>query len=244
MSLEDVKTETIPGDYQFKATYHGPISQRLWHLRKHDLLEFYLKNQNFSLICDAGCGSGVIAAKVSSLASNSKVFAYDINEESIKFAKNQYQQTNNLFFVRKDLLDKKQVEKIKFDFIYSFEVIEHFTKEEVNQYLCNLFRMGHQKTCYLLTTPDYLTMWYFIEWVMDNFSLAPKLADHQHLTKFTKDKLVNTISKNGFYIKKISNFCGISPFVAHISRNLSDRVYNLEKRMQWGNLLFCEFEKK
>jgi 2-polyprenyl-3-methyl-5-hydroxy-6-metoxy-1,4-benzoquinol methylase len=244
MSLEDLKAESIPGDYQFNATYKGPISQRLWHLRKHDLLKFYLEAKDFQLICDAGCGSGVVAANVSLLAPSSKVFAYDINEESINFARKQYQQNTNLFFQVIDLLEQEQIQELSFDFIYSFEVIEHFHEKDINKYLHNLFKMGNPKTRYLLTTPDYSTLWPFIEWIMDSFSLAPKLDKHQHLTKFTKSKLENTLSENGFRVIEIANFCGLSPFVAHISNKLAENLYNIEKRLKWGNLLFFEFEKR
>jgi 2-polyprenyl-3-methyl-5-hydroxy-6-metoxy-1,4-benzoquinol methylase len=236
--------ESVPGDYQYKATYEGRISQRLWHLQKHALLKQYITGKKFRDICDAGCGSGVLAAVVASWDVNYRVVGYDINQSSLEFARKRYAGIPNVRFIERDLYASTADGVGEFDFIYSMEVIEHFSKSDVPGYLKNLYSMGRTGCRYLITTPDYSSLWPLIEWSLDFFRLTPRLSDHQHLCKFTKKSIAATLEENGFVVLDEYNFCGLSPFIGHISERLAGLYDSFEHTLKVGNLVCCEFEKR
>lgn len=240
MGIENNKIITIPGNYQYKAIEEGPISQRLWHLSKQELMEEYLAGKKFNKICDAGCGSGVIAGKVKILSPDSTIFAYDNNQDCIDFASEIFQ---NVSFKIANLMDLTTIQERNFDFIYSMEVIEHFNNAEVDIFLDSLYNLGCENTQYLITTPDCQSLWPVIECLLDSFNLAPKMDKYQHLSKFSKKTLVQTVEKHKFKVEKIYNFCGMSPFSAHLSLNFSEGVKSFEKRYKLGNLICCEFTR-
>ena len=235
--------DDVSGDYQYCALHKGLVSQRLWHRKKIEIIGGCLQGKNYEDICDAGCGSGVVADFVSSLLPKSKVVGYDINERSLAFASRQFKK-KNLDFCLKNLLKKGENDKKSFDFIYSLEVIEHFSFANVKEYLAALFHIGKDNARYFITTPDYLSMWPLIEWSMDTLKLTPKMAGHQHLTKFTKSRLRDTLERNGFDVLEIGNFCGMSPFFGHLSLKLSTYIDKIENVVGYGNIIFCEFRKK
>jgi 2-polyprenyl-3-methyl-5-hydroxy-6-metoxy-1,4-benzoquinol methylase len=245
MSLENgAKIEEIPGDYQYKAMYHGPISQRLWHLKKYEVLNNFIKKSgcHYKKICDAGCGSGAITGLIAAAYPDSHVFGFDISESSISFAQQQFALQSNVIFKCLDLLQADKLAGMDFDLIYSLEVIEHFNDANVIKYLSSLYAMGHKSAQYLLTTPDYQSLWPFIEMLMDRFSLAPQLS-WQHLNRFTKNKLNRLLTSQGFRIIEIFNFCGFSPFFGHISPRLADLIATWEQQIGYGNIICCHFEK-
>lgn len=235
--------DKIPGNYQYNAITCGPISQRLWHLSKQDLIETIISNETYSKICDAGCGSGVIANKVNELLPSAAIYAYDIEGDCIEFASEFYKDKTNIIFKKCNLLDINTIEERNFDLIFSMEVVEHLSLDKVNEYLNCLYELGTNSTKYIITTPDYESFWPLIELMLDGLSLAPKLEGSQHLTKFTKKKLARIIEEGGFKVTKIYNFCGLSPFVAHVSLSISEYISKFEKKKKWGNLICCEFER-
>lgn len=234
---------SIPGDYQYLATYNGPISQRLWHLRKHDLLQEHLAGKGYRRICDAGCGSGVLAKFAADLCPSAEVRALDVSADSIAFARATYGGVPRLVYEVRDLLEPSAADEASFDFIYSMEVIEHFDQQNVDRYLGTLRALGDERAHYLLTTPDYRTLWPAIEWTLDTLALTPRMKGHQHLTRFTRTRLVSAVERHGFRVLRVDRFCGVSPFLGHVSLRLSDAAYELERRFGLGNLLCCVMEK-
>ncbi|MFZ5452291.1 MAG: class I SAM-dependent methyltransferase [Thermodesulfobacteriota bacterium] len=242
-SRNGLKSEEIPGDYQYQALYHGPISQKLWHYKKYDVLNNVLKSGcHYKMICDAGCGSGTITNLVAKSCPESQVFGFDINQSSITFAQRQFAFQSNATFKCQDLLQANKFAEMDFDLIYSLEVIEHFHDEDVIKFLSSLYRMGHKTSQYFLTTPDYRSLWPLIELLIDRLALAPPL-NLQHLTRFTKKKLISLLTSRGFRIVEIFNFCGFSPFFGHISPRLAHLVDTWEQRIGYGNIIGCHFEK-
>jgi 2-polyprenyl-3-methyl-5-hydroxy-6-metoxy-1,4-benzoquinol methylase len=235
---------SIPGDYQYVATYHGPVSQRLWHLRKHDVLRRHLAGTSYARICDAGCGSGVLARLASELCPGAEVRGLDVDPGSVAFARETYGGAPRLVYEVRDLLRPPAAGEPPFDFVYSMEVIEHFAEEDVGRYLATLRALGHPATRYLLTTPDYGSLWPLIEWTLDAWSLVPPLKGHQHLTRFTRKRLVATVERHGFRVRGLYRFCGVSPFLGQVSLRLSDLAYRLERRLGVGNLLCCEMDRE
>ena len=232
---------SIPGNYQYKAMHYGPVSQRLWHQQKLVLLERFLRTRQFGRVCDIGCGSGIVTSYVAKICPDAEVVGIDVSSESISFAKSQYTDSKNLTFYNRDLLDTGGTGLNTFDFVYATEVIEHLSKDNVQKFLMALGRLGHRRTQYLVTTPDYGSMWPILERILDLASLVPKLRGHQHLSQFTKDRLTHDLVSAGFRVARIYNFCGWSPFWAHVSLPLSQWFQEREQARGEGFLICCEF---
>ena len=235
--------EDVSGDYQFNALHKGPISQRLWHKQKLEVIKNCLQGKGYKNICDAGCGSGVVTDYAAAILPDANLTGYDINERSIAFASEKFKK-HNLHFHLKNLVEQEGGDREQFDFVYSMEVIEHFYPHEIRKYLASLEHIGRKNTRYCITTPDYLSFWPLIEWSMDRLKLTPKMAQHQHLTKFSKSTLSTTLEESGFEVLAIYNFCGMCPFFAHLSLRLSAGIDKIEKSLGYGNLICCEFRKK
>jgi 2-polyprenyl-3-methyl-5-hydroxy-6-metoxy-1,4-benzoquinol methylase len=233
----------IPGDYQYKALHKGPISQRLWHRQKLDLLAEYVSGGRYRSICDVGCGSGIVTDYVASLCPQTQVTGLDIKQECIEFASRHYRGRPNLAFLHQDALKALQPSLGAYDLVFSTEVIEHLDSEGVPRFLATLLSLGHDDTAYLISTPDYGSLWPWLERTMDALALTPKLKDHQHLTCFTKQSLSDALRSQGFGVRRIFNFCGWSPFLGHVSLKLSRMVENMERRHGRGFLIACEFHK-
>jgi len=54
----------------------------------------------------------------------------------------------------------------------------------------------------LIVTPNYKSIWIIVEKVLDRFSLTPNMGNHQHLSKYSIDKLEKIIKLNKMKIIK------------------------------------------
>jgi SAM-dependent methyltransferase len=82
-----------------------------------------------SKVLEIGCGSGYGARLLSDFSS--EVDAYDISSSELKLEWDYFQEKDNLFFY--DTLPEK-----KYDFIVSFEVIEHIDNSNIEEYFKNI----------------------------------------------------------------------------------------------------------
>lgn len=84
-------------------------------------------------------------------------------------------------------------------------------------------------------------MWPLIEWLLDRFGLVAKLDEAQHVTHFTKRRLVAVCERAGWTVHHIGTFNGVAPFLAPISRRLAlglEQIEFLLNRTLPQNLLF------
>jgi hypothetical protein len=81
-----------------------------------------------------------------------------------------------------------------------------------------------------------------IEWLLDRFGLVATLDEAQHVTHFTKCRLVAACEHAGWTVRHIGTFNGVAPFLAPISRRLAlglEQIEFLLNRALPENLLFC-----
>jgi len=96
-----------------------------------------------SKVLEIGCGSGYGARLLSDFSS--EVDAYDISSSELKLEWDYFQEKDNLFFY--DTLPEK-----KYDFIVSFEVIEHIDNSNIEEYFKNIkTRLVDGGVCFLST---------------------------------------------------------------------------------------------
>lgn len=118
------------------------------HVYRYDFAKNYVKD---SIVLDIACGSGYGAYRLSK--NSKKVIGVDISEEIINYAKKNFK-NNNLEFIRASAVDEKLFLDNSFDFICSFETIEHFNSSERKQYLKNLHKWLKPGGYILFSTPN------------------------------------------------------------------------------------------
>jgi 2-polyprenyl-3-methyl-5-hydroxy-6-metoxy-1,4-benzoquinol methylase len=163
----------------------------------------------------------------------------DSNPSAIAYATEAYKTPNLQFRLGQfdDLVDGKP-----FDKIYSIEVIEHLYEDQVASVLSLFYKLANPGAQLFITTPNYRSAWPLIEWLLDRFGLVATLDEAQHVTHFTKQRLVVMCERAGWTVRHIGTFNGVAPFLAPISRRFAlglERIEFLLNRALPQNLLFC-----
>jgi 2-polyprenyl-3-methyl-5-hydroxy-6-metoxy-1,4-benzoquinol methylase len=228
----------ISGDYQARALKSDRAAQRFWHEAKFRLIERIAMPGKQDRVLDAGCGSGTIAHFLSLHAA--EVIGIDSNPSAISYAADSYKCSNNLQFRLgqfEDLLCEQPFERV-----YCIEVIEHLYESQVADVLSVFHKLTKPGGQLLLTTPNYRSAWPLIEWLLDKFALVATLDEAQHVTHFTKRRLVAVCKRAGWTVHHIGAFNGVAPFLAPISRRVALATETIEflfNRVLPQNLLFC-----
>lgn len=226
----------IPGDYQYRALYHGNPVQRLWHKAKLELIGEVALPEPGERILDAACGSGVISDFLAS--SGAAVTGVDLNAEAIRFAKRQFERPG----LRFECMSLFEFAGGPFDRIYCLEAIEHFPEIEVAGLLIRFSRLAAPGARLFLTTPNYASLWPLIEWALDFFELVPRLKGEQHLSKMTPFLLKKIMEKGGWDVIEIGSLNGIAPFAAILPGPISPLLLRWEmrnRRKTRRNLLYA-----
>lgn len=86
---------------------------------------------NNAKIADLGCGSGWLLSELSKANSNLELFGFDISQESIEFAKQNFEKSNSrIHFQTCDWMNIRDITSEKFDIVIcTGNTITHFTEE-------------------------------------------------------------------------------------------------------------------
>jgi len=231
----------ISGDYQARALRSDRAAQRFWHEAKFRLIERVALPQKNERVLDAGCGSGTISDFLSRYAG--QVVGIDSNPAAINYATKAYPASNLQFKVGQfeDLKNEQP-----FDRIYCIEVIEHLFEKQVGEILSLFHNLTNPGATLFLTTPNYRSLWPVIEKLLDSFGLTAQMDEVQHVTHFTKSKLLAVCDQAGWRAEEMGGFNGIAPFLAPISYRPALALERLEFRLRKllpQNLLFCVCKK-
>lgn len=156
------------------------------HLERYQFVLNYTKNKK---VLDIACGTGYGSHLV---ASNGAKFVYgkDIQEESIKYAKENFKKENLNFNIcdatKLDLGDNS------IDVVISFETIEHIKIDRVEIYLRELKRVLKDDGIIIISTPN--------KRVVSPFSKKPK--NIYHTKEYTIYEL-KCLLKNYFVIEEV-----------------------------------------
>lgn len=235
---------SIDGAYQFNAYYKGHPVQRFWHWAKYTQAQKLLSAVPKDLILDVGCGSGVLSYFIAKDNPSSKVIGIDCNASAIAFCKTQYSLPNLAF--KKCLIDELNYKKESISKIAFLEVIEHIYDDQANQVMKQFHRLLKKRGRVVISTPNYASLWPFIEFFLDKFKLVPHLSKQQHIEKYTGSKLIALGRETGFKIisKYTVNF--IAPWLNIFSNSLAKKMHTLEVKnpYHFGSVLVYVFEKK
>lgn len=231
------KIDDIPGNYQEVALKNGPPAQRAWHEYRITRMRDALTGLHCHLAIDIGCGSWIAFPALKQLAD--LTIGIDLNFPALKFCHSHYSLKNGE-------LIQANASKLPFksstcDLVIIQEVIEHLTIDQVKQCLLEAQRILKPGGHLYITTPNYHSLWPFVEFLLDLLRLTPRMRNHQHISKFTGSSLTSLLVEIGFSIEGIGSFNGIAPWLAILSKSLADEVAKVEMNLPYlpGSLLFC-----
>jgi 2-polyprenyl-3-methyl-5-hydroxy-6-metoxy-1,4-benzoquinol methylase len=213
----------ISGDYQARALESPWAAQRFWHAAKLRLVDRVAPPQPNARVADAGCGSGVIAAHAARIARH--VIGFDSNPSAIEFASAAYGSAR-LRFVLGPF--ERMLDEGPFDQIYCLEVLEHLYEEQAIETLRLFARAAAPGAQLFVTTPNAHSAWPLIEWSLDRLQLVPTLDEVQHLTLFSRKKLVRALDLAGWRVDELGTFNGVAPFLAPLSESLARAAEHVE----------------
>jgi 2-polyprenyl-3-methyl-5-hydroxy-6-metoxy-1,4-benzoquinol methylase len=229
----------IPGDYQYRALHAGNAVQRFWHYNKQLTIARYLPSRPADLVLDVGCGSGVIADFLAQ--SGAAVIGIDASAAAIEFASRTFCRENLRF--EKGLVDRSFEIPRPADAIFCLEVIEHVHPEQALEML----RIFHSRLApggrVYLTTPNARSAWPVLEWLLDTFGLAARMAGEQHVAAYSRRTLARLCEQAGFTIERLVTTCLFAPWLAPLSWRLAVSTHRLETGSPFGCILVCVARK-
>ena len=193
---------------------------------------------NYSNHLDFGCSSGTF---IGCLNAKKKSIGIDVSKSQIKYAKSEYEKKNHKFLLTDLPLSFKNN---TFDVATILEVIEHCDQAQNTKIIKEIYRVLKPGGILILTTPNYLSLWPFLEKLISYF--GPIDYTKQHINYFNKKKLSSFLNKNNFFEVKTSTFIYFSPFCASLNWRLSGLIEKIENRFiktNLGFLLYGIFKK-
>ena len=138
------------GERQTAQTLEGI---RKDHLFRYELASNFLEkefNQNKTYGADIFCGNGYGSYVVASKLKNTKILSIDASKEAIELANNYYKIENRIKFINKFF--PFELEKDKYDYIISFESIEHI--QDDIQFIETIISAIKNNGYWFLSTPN------------------------------------------------------------------------------------------
>ncbi len=163
----------------------------------HKYSYYSLKDEIFGKVLDYGCGEGYGSEILSKFAD--EVNGADISKEAIDEAKKN-RQSNLKFTLLKD--NYLPFEDNSFDFVTSFQVIEHV--ENVDLYLSEIRRVLKNGGKYFLTTPNARTRLFEFQkpWNLHHYREYSECQLKNQLEKYFKVEYMKGISLKAKYLKE------------------------------------------
>jgi ubiquinone/menaquinone biosynthesis C-methylase UbiE len=237
--------DDIPPGYYFKAMLEGSSVQRYWHRMKFQSVINYISDND--TVLDFGCGPGSFLHLLGKSDKNiAEGIGIDVSSNQIKFAMDHVGvQFPYIKFVE---LDSDEVRfpfpDQKFDIITIIEVIEHIHPFILSNTINELKRCLNKDGRMIFTTPNYRSLWPFIEFGLNKVSRVKYHA--QHINKYTPNAFIKFLETMGLEIVSLKSIFIISPFLAGISTSLANVLFNLENKIMpvAGSLLVAETKIK
>ena len=175
-----------------------------------------------------------------------------INGDSLKELKKIPDETFDLIFadppynlqLQNSLIrpDRSKVNAVndKWDQFENFKSYDKFTYEWLKE--CKRVLKKEGTIC--LSTPNYFSLWPVLELILNQMS--PVDYKHEHINKFTKSRIKQSMNRNGFQIVELNSFMLISPFLAFISFKFAKSMIILDNFLTKffpGFLIFCKLKK-
>ena len=180
MNLWIFRNSIDSADYDARALdSHHPL-QRYWQRKRLEIISSMLPSNGHVL--DIGCGSSQIMGILRS------GIGVDIRASKLRFSRRY-----GLPLVNADAFHLPFA-RGSFDCVLCSQMIEHVPRDDrVFQEMARVLRPGGRL---IIGTPDYATMWPLIERLYK--LAAPNAYADEHITRYTRETLGETVSRQGF----------------------------------------------
>lgn len=231
----------IPEGY-YDEILSGPDGMRkFWHYHKFDSVLRYMpaksESENRSIL-DFGCFAGSFLGVVPPDLFGRQV-GVDILPSQISYAKRKYGRDFREFVAVDPNRPLTEYISEKFDVITLIEVIEHLDSRQIEKLLADLCACLKPDGRIIITTPNYLSVWPILEWMIGRMSDVQ--YEEQHLTRFhfynfeKKVKSIAGVLPLKCEKKTTTHF--ITPYVATVSYPLAVRMSQAISSAHWNNPL-------
>ncbi len=131
------------------------------------------------------------------------------------------------------------------DGVWNVGVMEHFTHDQIDQIMREFHRVLKPKGQFVITTPNYRSLWPAIEFFMNTLHLVPKVPGGDHISKYHWRTVEGALTAAGFMISRMGTFNHLSPIVALLSDRWAERLYQHERgaARAGGHLLYALCER-
>ena len=233
----------IPGAYQHRAYHEGPAPQRFWTRARIEESAALLAIGPGQRVLDAGCGSGLMAARAVE-AGAAEVLGVDANPEAIEFARSTY--AHPAVHFRAGLVDQLDFAPGSFDRISFLEVIEHVGRPQGAAVLVAFHRFLAPGGRLVVSTPNRASLWPLLELLLDRLLHVPQLRGEQHETLYTLAELSALAEAAGFKLAEWRMINTFAPWVAWLSPRLAATLHRWEVRhiRRHGSVMVVAFERK
>lgn len=167
------------------------------HRIRYELINELIKD---SECADISCGAGYGTYLMSSKAKF--VHGFDVSEEALEYARNNFLEQNTEFSHIDALKDKK------FDFVSSVETLEHMSEEEGDIFLKTLKEALRDDGVLFITTP------------LNNTPYKDNVTPY-HIREYSEEEFKMKLQKNGFVVEK---FFGLSN---DVSENMNSKIFGV-----------------
>jgi len=154
------------------------------HIVRYKFVNDLIKNDKKNLeVLDIACGVGY-GSRLLSENKNCNITGVDISQKAIEIAQKEFA-NQNINFLIDDCNDLKNFDNKSFDFIVSFETLEHL--KSYDNFIVKMYNLLKEKGTIIISTPNiYVTQHY------------SKHDWHYHEKEFTPMEFYDLIKKSGF----------------------------------------------
>ena len=233
----------VAGDYQYRALHSGHPMQRFWHGGKLTMIDQLIRPhlKAGSRLLEIGCGAGNLLLQAS--VRGSYPVALDLAMRSLTFVRSRLQgatsgqEAPNGFACTQAISELLPLADGSFDCVLLSEVIEHLEAPQVSiREASRILRPGGR---FLVTTPNYRSLWPMMEWTVDLLNMAPQMAGEQHISRFHPVSLRRLLVDSGLGIEYFGSIYSLSPFLSLVSPKWAGRqlARELDRQSSSGMIL-------
>jgi 2-polyprenyl-3-methyl-5-hydroxy-6-metoxy-1,4-benzoquinol methylase len=196
---------------QIPAGYYDEIYQRkagvryCWHDLKFRAVAAHLPVSGRLL--DIGCGPGTF---LGNYPGHREALGVDLSRAQIDYA-NQHYSTSFRRFSAQSIASLVEAGE-RFDAITMIELLEHLAPDDAVQLLVQARSLLSAGGTLIMTTPNYRSLWPFIEW---GVNLSSSVSyEQQHINKYHRARLVRHLADAGYHGVTVKTVVGLAPFAA------------------------------